>query len=169
MFRNTDRGLRIKTRRGRGQDAIVENVIFEQIQMDEVMTPLVMNSFYFCDSDGHSEYVQTKEALPVDERTPDIRALIFKDMVCTNCHVAAGFFYGLPEKKIGLLSMENIKIDFAKEARSGRAAMLDGIEESCRMGLFAKNIKKLVLKNVEISGQDGEKELIEYVDELVRE
>ncbi len=168
MFRNTDRGLRIKTRRGRGKDAIVSNVIFERIRMDEVLTPLVMNSFYFCDADGHSEYVQTKTALPVDDRTPDIRELIFKDMVCTNCHVAASFFYGLPEKKIGLLSMENIKISFAENARPGKAAMLDGFGETCKLGLFANNIEKLIMKNVEITGQDGEKELIDNVDNLIR-
>ena len=78
LFINTDRGLRIKTRRGRGKDAIVDGILFDNIQMDQVMTPLVINCFYFCDPDGHIEYVRSKEALPVDERTPQIRSLVFK-------------------------------------------------------------------------------------------
>ena len=70
LFNQTDRGLRIKTRRGRGKDAIIDGIVFENIQMDDVLTPLVINMFYFCDPDGHTEYVYSKEKLPVDERTP---------------------------------------------------------------------------------------------------
>ena len=73
LFLHTDRGLRIKTRRGRGKDDILDEIIFENIRMDHVMTPFVVNCFYYCDPDGHTDYVQTKEALPVDERTPEIR------------------------------------------------------------------------------------------------
>ena len=47
LFLHTDRGLRIKTRRGRGKDAIVTGIRFENIIMDHVMTPVVMNSFLF--------------------------------------------------------------------------------------------------------------------------
>ena len=77
LFLHTDRGLRIKTRRGRGKDAVLDEIIFENIRMDHVMTPFVVNCFYYCDPDGHTDYVQTKEALPVDERTPEIRNLAF--------------------------------------------------------------------------------------------
>ena len=59
IFRHTDRGLRIKTRRGRGKDAVLDEIIFENIDMDHVMTPFVANCFYFCDPDGRSEYVQS--------------------------------------------------------------------------------------------------------------
>ena len=54
MFLHTDRGLRIKTRRGRGKDAVIQGILFENITMDHVMTPFVINCFYFCDPDGHS-------------------------------------------------------------------------------------------------------------------
>ena len=47
--------------------------------------------------------------------------------------------------------------------------MMCGIpEEICRMGIYANNIKKLTLKNVNIQGQDGEAIHIENVDEIVR-
>ena len=45
LFRNTDRGLRIKTRRGRGKDSVLSDIYFDQIKMDHVMTPFVVNSF----------------------------------------------------------------------------------------------------------------------------
>ncbi|PKK85440.1 MAG: polygalacturonase, partial [Tenericutes bacterium HGW-Tenericutes-8] len=40
-FKETDRGLRIKTRRGRGNSAIIDGITFENIYMDNVLTPLV--------------------------------------------------------------------------------------------------------------------------------
>lgn len=156
-FINTDRGLRIKTRRGRGKDAIVDNVIFNRIKMDHVMTPVVINGFYFCDSDGHSEYVQTKEALPVDERTPELGNFVFKNIDATNCHVAASYLYGLPEKKIKSVRFENVNISFADDKKEGVPAMMDGVDPMTGCGLFAKNVENLILENVNITGQTGEK------------
>ena len=58
-FRRTDRGLRVKTRRGRGNDAVNEGILFENIHMDHVLTPFVVNAFYFCDKDGKTDYAQS--------------------------------------------------------------------------------------------------------------
>lgn len=156
-FLHTDRGLRIKTRRGRGKDAVIDNILFENIQMDNVMTPFVINSFYFCDPDGHTEYVRTREVLPVDERTPEINTLIFKDIDARNCHVAASWMCGLPEKKIRRVRMENINITYAENAKSGEPAMMEGINECSRRGIYAENIEVLELKNICIKGQTGDK------------
>ncbi len=166
LFLHTDRGLRIKTRRGRGKDAIIEGVLFDNIHMDHVMTPFVANSFYFCDPDGHTEYVRTKEALPVDDRTPDIRSLAFRNIQADNCHVAAAFFYGLPEQKIGRVEMSNVRVNYAAETQTGVPAMMEGVEPMTRSGLFAANIKTLVLHNVEIQGQDGEAMVLEHIDQI---
>lgn len=166
LFKNTDRGLRMKTRRGRGEDAIVKDVLFERIKMDHVMTPFVVNSFYYCDPDGHSEYVRSKEKLPVDERTPYIESLEFQSITCENCHVAAGFFYGLPEKKIKYIKMKDVSFSYAKIAAKGVPAMLDGISPVRKMGLFANNVEELVLEAVTIKGADGEAFIIENVDQL---
>ena len=166
LFLHTDRGLRIKTRRGRGKDAIIEGVLFDNIRMDHVMTPFVANSFYFCDPDGHTEYVRTKEALPVDERTPDIRSLTFRNIQADNCHVAAAFFYGLPEREIGRVEMSNVRVNYAEETQTGVPAMMEGVDPMTRSGLFAANIKTLVLHNVEIQGQDGEAMVLENIDQI---
>lgn len=156
LFRHTDRGLRIKTRRGRGIQAVVEDVEFENIEMDHVMTPFVANSFYFCDPDGHTEYVQTKDALPADERTPHIKRLYFRNITCKNCHVAVAYFDGLPEKKIETIEMTNIKADFAENPKSDVPAMMDGIEPMTRLGVYANNVENLILNHVEITGNVGE-------------
>lgn len=169
VFSHTDRGLRIKTRRGRGKDAIIDGVTFRNIKMDNVLTPFVVNCFYFCDPDGRTAYVQNREALPVDERTPYIDELSFNDIVCTDCHYAAAYFLGLPERKIGRITMKNITVSFAENAQKGVAAMHCGAEELCRAGILAENIDELVLDNVNISGYSGERIIARDVGKIIGE
>lgn len=166
LFLHTDRGLRIKTRRGRGKDAVIDGVLFENIRMDHVMTPFVINCFYFCDPDGHTEYVRTKDALPVDERTPDIRTLVFHRIEATNCHVAAAYMYGLPEQKIRKVIMEHIHVTYADVPKRDVPAMMDGLEPCAKMGIFADNIEQLTLRDVTIEGQEGDAYLLNHIDSL---
>lgn len=165
-FLHTDRGLRIKTRRGRGKDAVIDGIVFENIVMDHVMTPFVINCFYFCDPDGHTEYVRTKEALEVDERTPDVRKLEFRNIEASNCHVAAAYLYGLPEQKIRSVVMDNIHVTYAADPKRDIPAMMDGCEPVSRMGIFAHNIEELTLHDVWIEGQEGEKYLLDGIDSI---
>lgn len=169
FFDDTDRGLRIKTRRGRGEDSVLHNIIFEDIKMDHVRTPFVVNSFYYCGPDGKTEYVASKEPLEVDERTPSVKTLIFKNIKCSNSHVAGAYFYGLPEKKIERIIMENIHITYAKEAKAGTAAMMTGCNVTSKQGIYIRNVNHLSLKNVVVEGNSGEVFDMEGVDEIVRE
>ena len=150
VFCNTDRGLRIKTRRGRGKQAVVDDVLFERIVMDGVLTPVVINAFYFCDADGHSEYVQTKTELPVDARTPRLGRFVFRDIIAKNCHIAAAYLYGLPEKKIESVRFERFFVTFAADAKAGIPAMHDDCQEYCRAGIVAKEVAQLSQEQVEI-------------------
>lgn len=168
VFRRTDRGLRIKTRRGRGKDAIISNILFKNLTLDHVMTPLVVNSFYFCDPDGRTPYVQSREVYPVDDKTPSIRKMVFENMTCTNCHVAAAYFDGLPEQKIEEIVMKDISFGYAENPKEGVPAMSEGVPKSTKRGLFARNVAKLTLENIRIEGQDGPDYEFEGVDELVR-
>lgn len=169
IFRHTDRGLRVKTRRGRGKDAVLNNIIFRNLVLDHVMTPLVVNAFYFCDPDGKTPYVQSREAYPVDDRTPSIKKLVFEYMQCTNCHVAAAYFDGLPESKIEEIVMRNISVSYADQPKYDVPAMSVGVPKSSKRGLFARNVSRLVLENVVIEGQEGEALEFEDVDEIVQD
>lgn len=166
LFRHTDRGLRIKTRRGRGEDAVLDKIAFKKIDMDHVMTPFVVNSFYFCDPDGKTEYVQSREVMPVDDRTPCIKRMDFEDINARNCHVAAAYFDGLPEQKIEEIRMENITVTYAENPKCDVPSMSAGVEPCSLKGIWANNVKKLKLKNVSITGQEGEAVVLSGVDEL---
>ena len=168
LFNQTDRGLRIKTRRGRGKDAIIDGITFENIKMTDVLTPLVINMFYFCDPDGHTEYVYSKEKLPVDDRTPYLGKFKFKDIECKNVNVAAGTFYGLPEAPIDEIEISNVSFDYAKNPVSGRPAMMDFLDEMSGKGLIFNYVNNVILKNVTFKGlKDKEIETVE-VNSLVQ-
>ncbi|MDE7162277.1 MAG: hypothetical protein K2N65_05940, partial [Anaeroplasmataceae bacterium] len=169
FFNQTDRGLRIKTRRGRGKDAIIDGIKFENIQMNDVLTPLVINMYYFCDPDGHSEYVHTKEKLPVDDRTPYLGNFIFKDINCKNVNVAAGTFYGLPEAPIESICIENVSFSYADNPVEGRPAMMDFLEPMKGEGLIFNYVGKVALKNVTFSNFKKEKVLLDSVNEFTED
>lgn len=169
LFNQTDRGLRIKTRRGRGKDAIIDGITFENIKMNEVLTPLVINMYYFCDPDGHSEYVHTKEALPVDDRTPYIGKFVFKDIECTNVNIAAGTFYGLPEQPIKSITLENVSFHYQLNPEAGVPAMMDFVDPMKGQGLIFNFVDEVNISNVTFDGVHSE-EIQEFkVNKLVRE
>ena len=168
LMDHTDRGLRVKTRRGRGKDAVNEGITFEHIRMDEVLTPFVVNSFYFCDKDGKTDYVQSRETLPVDDRTPGFGATTFCDIEATNCHAAAAYITGLPESKVTRLTFQDVHVTFADDAEPFVPAMACGVEPMVCQGIIAQNVKVLDLQNVVIEGQDGEELQLQNVDKVVR-
>ncbi len=168
-FKHTDRGLRIKTRRGRGKYAVIDGVEFSNIYMENVMTPIVMNMYYYCDPDGHEEIVWSKRFHPVNDTTPYLGRFTFRDMDCVDCEWAAGWFYGLTEQPIGSVTIENVRFTVKENASSGNPAMMDHIEPSCRRGLYFNCVKQVRLKNVTVEGQLGPRVITENVDEVTDE
>ena len=169
IFRGTERGLRIKTRRGRGKYCVVDGICFENILMDKVGIPFVINMHYNCDSDGNSDYVQTREPLAVDDRTPYIGSFEFKDIVCSECQGAAAYFEGLAERPIGSVIMENVSVSFACDAKE---ALVDGFLPKtylCRSGMYIKNVGEVRLKNVEIKNFIGDKIISENTPLITEE
>ncbi len=169
LFSHTDRGMRIKTRRGRGKYAVIDGVEFSNIYMDNVMCPFVINMYYFCDPDGHEEIVWSKEPHPVDDTTPYLGRFTFRDITCADCEWAAGWFYGLTEQPVGSVTLENVRFTIKPDASRGRPAMMDHIGEVSKRGLYFNCVKKVRLKNVTISGQEGEEVTAVNVEEVVRE
>ncbi len=157
FFDHTDRGLRIKVRRGRGDICQIDNIFFDNIKMDGVLTPITMNMFYFCDPDGKTEYVYTKEKLPVDSRTPYLGKFTFSNIHATNCEYAAGYFYGLPEKFIKEVNIIDSSFEFNKDAKCGKPVMMSFAEECSKKGFVCYNVDTLNLKNVTLKGNVGER------------
>jgi ABC-type multidrug transport system fused ATPase/permease subunit len=81
--------------------------------------------------------------------------------------VAAAHFDGLPEQKIDEIVMKNVNISYAENPKCDVPAMSEGVEACSRRGIFASNVKRLVLQNVNITEPDGEKITLQGVDEVV--
>ena len=169
VFVRTDRGLRIKTRRGRGEDAVIDGVLFENIRMDGVITPIVINMWYnCCDPDKHSEYVWSREKLPVDDRTPRLGAFTFRDMECTDCHAAACYIDGLPEMPISSVNLERIRFAYAADAKPFKPAMRDFLDEMCRAGMYVDNVGTLTVSDVTVEGAVGDELIAGNIGEIIR-
>ena len=167
VFSSTDRGLRVKSRRGRGKDAVIDGVVFENIRMTDVKTPIVINLWYnCCDPDRHSEYVHTREALPVDDRTPRLGAFTFRRMTCERCHVAACYIDGLPEMPIGSVTLEDLSFTYAPDAQPGLPAMRDFMTPFCKAGLYVDNVRRLTVSRVSVSGQEGRALTAMHVEQI---
>ena len=157
LMRNTDRGLRVKNRRGRGQGAVADRILFEHVDMEHVSAPFVINSLYYCDPDGKSDYVQCREPLPVDERTPSFGSVTFKQVRAENCGACAGYFLGLPEKPIDTILLEDCSFTFDPDAKPMLPAMALGVEICHNQGLIVYYADKVILRNVSMNGQKGDK------------
>ena len=120
--------------------------------------PLTVNMFYFCDPDGHSPYVQNQEALPVDEGTPSIGSIEFRDLTCKNtenCFICA---YGLPERYVERIAVKNVNVSFLPpdKRRPVLPVMMDNFPEMAGKSMFLKNIDSVEIENVVMEGQDIE-------------
>ena len=157
IFKNTDRGLRIKTRRGRGNIGGINNVSFDNIIMDSVKTPFVINMYYnMGPAGGHTEYVWTTKKLSVDDRTPIIGKFKFSNMKCTNVEYAAGVFLGLPESKIEGLEFENVSFSYNNGCEEGYPVMIEHNFTMKNIGLYCFNVENVSVKNVEFNGNIGD-------------
>ncbi len=157
-FSHTDRGLRIKTRRGRGKLCQITNVVFDGIHMESVLTPFVINMWYnCCDPDRYSEYNTTRECLPVDDRTPHLGKFTFRNIACYNSEVAACYIDGLPEMPIDEVEFSDVYVHFTESAKPGKPAMLNNGTEHCRTGFYLDNVRKVIIHNVTICNVIGDK------------
>ena len=155
-MRGNDRGLRVKTRRGRGKDGVIDDILFEKVQMDGVKMPLIVNSMYFCDPDGHSEWVQSREKKPVDETTPRIGTVRFEQVEAVNCKACAGYVLGLPEQPAEHIALKDCFFSFDPEAEALVPVMAEQVEPCRRRGMILKNVRKVTLDHVRYEGVDGD-------------
>lgn len=148
LFDGTDRGIRIKTRRGRA--GLVERVLFRDIRMENVLCPITVNMFYACGADDSQLFSQKKQ--PVSDTTPHIRDIDIEKIQANGIRSSAAFIVGLPESPIQGLSMDDCSFAFAdKLVSSQESEMSQGLPEMEGHGIRLRNAE---VKLREISGTD---------------
>ena len=162
LMAGNNRGLRIKTRRGRGKYGVVDDIVFEDVRMENVKAPLVVNSLYFCGDDGHSPYVQSREKLPVDDGTPTLGRIRF-ERVRASAQACAAYVLGLPERPVGEIALRDCAFRFSGDAAPLPPAMADGVAPCRARGVIARYVDRLVLDHVTFDGIEGEPVDVEAV------
>lgn len=158
IFEGTDRGIRFKSRRGRG--GVVEDVRVTNVMMTDVLCPFTVNLFYACGAWG-DPVVADKQPRAVDAGTPTIRRIHLSHITAAGVTLAAGWVYGLPERPAEDITLDDVRITLAGDAEPGHPEMADGMELMQGAGFFARNVRGLRLRDVEITGQRGPVLLIE--------
>lgn len=160
VFRETDRGVRVKTRRGRG--GVMERVVISNLIMDKVICPFTFNMYYRCGARGGA--YKSKEPQPVTEGTPGIRQIQIQNVMVNNASASAGFFYGLAESPIEDIIISDCTITMDPDAQEGEPAMMEDMDPVKGQGIFLRYAQNVSLRNVKLYGQQGEKI---FMDETV--
>ena len=105
----------------------------------------------------------------MDDTTPYLGAFTFRDMECTDCEWAAGYFYGLVERPIGSVNIENVNFTVKADASAGQPAMMDYVPSECKRGLYFNYVDKVALKNVTLTGYEGDRITAINVGEVTEE
>ncbi|HEY8500116.1 MAG TPA: glycoside hydrolase family 28 protein [Clostridia bacterium] len=153
IFEGTDRGIRLKSRRGRG--GTVEDIHVDNIVMKNVMCPIVMNLYYHCGKGGKESIVSSKTAQPINNGTPCFRRIHISSVTSRETSACAGFCCGLPEMPVEDISFHNINIHMAQDAEPGIPAMMDDLDPMRGRGFYFKYMKNAVFNNVRVEGHEG--------------
>ncbi|APX25839.1 MAG: polygalacturonase [Rhodobacteraceae bacterium] len=139
-MRGTDRGLRIKTRRGRG--GAVERIAMRNVSMDGVGTAFSANGHYFCDPDGHAPWVQDRRPAPVTETTPHVGEITVDDVDIHGLAHALGAFLGLAEAPFGPIRLHDVRVhSHAPDTMPEPPLMAADVAPLRHAGLLAENAR----------------------------
>jgi polygalacturonase len=154
VFVGTDRGIRLKSRRGRG--GAVEDLRVSNVIMDGVLCPIVVNLFYGCGAWGE-EKVEDRAPHPLTDATPRMRRLRYSNITARNVKYAAAFILGLPEMPVEDIALSDVSIYMdPANTEAGAPAMAPGVDGYCRAGIHIQHARGVRLRDVEVFDQIGE-------------
>ncbi len=148
----TDRGIRIKSRRGRGGD--INDIELKNLVMDDTLCPIAMNMYYKCGITDTKSPLFSLEKQPVTSETPRIHNVKIIGCKGKNCKASAGFIVGLPEMPIDNLEIKDCY--FTTDENSDRSPMESdmfyGLPEVTEKSFRVRNAPGAKFENVKIEG-----------------
>ena len=135
-FLGTDRGIRIKTRRGRGGH--ITDIKVSDVFMDNVICPVSINMFYRCGNDDPRLY--SLQSQNIDEDTPFIGDVVIERVKAVNCRSSAAFLAGLPEVPLSNVHFRDCDFEITPAPEEGlEAEMCRGIPDTDYRGIRVIN------------------------------
>lgn len=150
-FIGTDRGIRIKTRRGRG--GAIENLRFKSLEITDNLCPIAINMYYRCGADDQSCFSLSK--LDVVDSTPSIKNVDIEDCHATGSRATNGFIVGLPEMPITGLVIKDCSFSLSDNPSAAieDSEMYEGLPEITSRAVRLRNVDAEI-KNVSFTGTD---------------
>ncbi len=149
-FLSTDRGLRIKTRRGRG--GTIEDLELSDCRMENVLCPVVANCYYGCGGREEEAALFSLEPQAVVPGTPAVRHIRIRRLQAEGCRAAAAFLVGLPERPLEELELEDCRFTLSEGGADSPdlAAMTRGLPPAAGRGIRLRNARGVRLRGVEV-------------------
>ncbi len=149
VFRNTDRGIRIKTRRFRG--GYVKDLNISNIRMDGVHACITFNTYYNCGQwNMPTEEIFSPEKKEVNELTPVLSDVKISNIKGRNIKGVGVYMYGLPEMPVKNITMENIDLDVVGNKEGLHAVLAFDRKLVTGEGIFLENAENVIMENVSI-------------------
>ena len=111
-FKGTTAGIRIKSGRDRGAD--VSDLVYKDITMEDVATPIQITDYY--SAGGSKEGAAAVSPAPVTRLTPHMHDIVIENLKATGAKVAMDI-EGLPEAPVLGVQLKNVTIDAVKGAK----------------------------------------------------
>ncbi len=144
VFDGTDRGIRIKTCRGRG--SAVEHVSVSNVVMHRVRSMVHFTMFYTGTHLDAASDAHRVAAEPAGPGTPRVRNIRLSDIVAEECS-EVGYIAGLPEMPVEDVAMTHVHV-------------------SAERGCFASRVRGLTLRDVEVAVAAGPALVCEDCEDL---
>jgi polygalacturonase len=154
VFSGTQRGIRLKSNRFRYSK--FEDIRFDNIIMQDVMCPIVMNLYYTCGgNENNTHIIKDPGFIESIESTPRIRNIHISNVTARGKIAAAGIIVGLPEEPITGVTLDNVIIEGPPRDGACVPAMVFGLPEMNGDGIYGRNIRDLVVRNSTIGAAQG--------------
>jgi polygalacturonase len=151
VFAGTDRGIRIKTRRGRGGH--IHNLSFRNLTMENNLCPLAINMFYRCGANLTDGFF-VQDPLPAGVTTPSIKNITISQVRASGCRASAGFIAGLPESPIENLTIHSCEFstDETSPASPDESDMFLGLPPVQGKSFRVLNVKEPDFSDITVTG-----------------
>lgn len=148
-FEGTRRGIRLKSRRGRG--GTIEDIHLQRLQMDRCWCPISLEMYFAPGVQPEEEAtVLSEDPQPITPQTPHIKDIEIEDIEATNVRATAAFIVGLPEAPIKNVTIKRFDWQLAPTDEllpTNRAEETGG-----RFHNDERGIKTINVKNLNING-----------------
>jgi polygalacturonase len=154
-FLGTDRGIRIKTRRGRG--GMIQNLLFQKNRMVDNLCPVAINMYYRCGVlEQERDHVFSLSPQKKEPSTPFIKNVVIDGLRAFGSKASCGFFIGLPEAPLQDLVLRDCEFSCDTESTisTDESEMFEGLPTVSTRALRLRYCQDAVFDQVVVLGTE---------------